>query len=77
MAGEVAGKYIEMAGGTPTDVSSITENVRARLDEMSAAAAAEATINLRFEPNGHGVAITVASGPDRSVIRHPLMAKKG
>ncbi|HUF46937.1 MAG TPA: hypothetical protein VMM93_03915 [Vicinamibacterales bacterium] len=77
MAAEVAGKYIEMAGGAPAEVSAITRSVGATLDDLSAAAADDATLDLQFQPNGHGVTITVVSDRDRVVVRHPVMAKKG
>ena len=77
MAADVAGRYVEMAGGTAADAASLGGSLTAALRDASAGAPDGATIDVAFAPNGTGIEVTVSRGDFRSVIRQPLLAKKG
>lgn len=77
MAVDVAGKYAEMSGGGPADVEALTSALAGTLGQVSAGAPEGATIDLAFQPNGHGIEVTVTCGTEASVVRQPILAKKG
>jgi hypothetical protein len=77
MAAAVAGKYVEMAGGSVADVSAVTASVSETVGRVSAGAPEDATIDLAFQPNGRGLQVTVVCGARSVVVRHPLLAEKG
>lgn len=74
---EVAGKYLEMSGGSPADASALGSAVSETLGQVVDGAPDGATIDLAFEPNGHGVKVTVTCGANTAVVRHPLPVRKG
>jgi len=76
MAVEVAGKYAELAGGTPADVGTLTSALSDTLDRLSVGAPTGATIDLAFSRNGKGVEIAVDCGAEHAVVRLPLLAKQ-
>lgn len=77
IAVEVAGKYAEMSGGAPADASALGSALSETLGRVADGAPDGATIDLAFEPNGHGVKVTVTCGAQTAVVRHPLPAGKG
>jgi hypothetical protein len=77
MAVDVAAKYAELSGGGPADVESLASTLAGALNDLSADAAEDATIDLAFRPNGHGIEVTLTCGAKASVVRQPLLAKKG
>jgi hypothetical protein len=76
IASEVAGRYAEMAGGTAADAAGVTTALAGTLDQVAAGAGPDATIDLTFRANGHGIEIAVRCGALASVVRHPLLARK-
>jgi hypothetical protein len=77
MAVDVAGKYAEMAGGGPADVEAFAAALAGTLGQVVAGASDADTIDLAFRPNGHGIECTVTCGTHASVVRQPILAKKG
>jgi len=77
IAAEVAAKYAEMSGGAPADATALGSTLSATLGQVAGGAPDGATIDLAFEPNGHGVQVTVTCGSNTVVVRHPLPAGKG
>ncbi len=76
MAVEVAGKYVEMAGGSAADVGALTSALAGTIDTMASGAPDGATIDLAFRPNGQDIEVTVTCGEHAAVVRQPLPAKQ-
>ena len=75
LAPELARKYMEIAGGSPTDAGALAASVRAALDEMASATGADEEAHLTFRVEAQGVEIEVRCGGRSSIVTKPLPAR--
>ena len=73
LASEVAGRYIEIVGGTAADRAACEARLSAIVGELGAAPGS--SIEIRFAPGPQGLEITAASSGTSRVVTHPLPAK--
>lgn len=83
LAPDVGGRYVVAAGGSEADATVVVEALKAAIDALSAGAADDAGMELKFRtpdgPNGApegGIEITVECQGKSSVVTHPLPAAK-
>jgi len=74
---EVAGRYVELMGGSASEGRALGAALAAELDKLAAADGDEAGVLLSFLPGASGVRVTLRRGGHSSVITHPLPASKG
>jgi hypothetical protein len=77
LAPEVAGRYVEMMGGSAADGQAMAAALTAELDKVADDADEGAGVRLSFHPGVGGVQVTVRCGSHSSVVTHPLPAAKG
>jgi len=70
LAPEVAGKYMELIGGSADDVRGLAEALTTAMTRVAEGGAA--VVDLAFERNAHGVQVTVRSGAHATVVRHAI-----
>ncbi len=76
LAPEVAGKYVELSGGSAADGQTLADELAAALREMATGAAETGVIDLSFTAkNGH-VEVTLACAGRSSVVRVALPARR-
>ena len=74
LAPELAGKYVEIAGGSAADAKTLSEAVLRALTTLTAAGA---DIDVAFHSEGSRVEITLRCGGRSAVVKHLLRAAKG
>ena len=79
LAPDVGGRYVVAAGGSETDAGAVVEALKAAIDTLTAGAANDAGVELKFRtPAGAeaGIEVTVQCEGKSSVVTHPLPAAK-
>ena len=70
LAPEVAGKYAELAGGTPADGVVLAAALSAAMDDLSNGA--DADFELSYRIRSGEVEVTVQCAGRSTVVKHPL-----
>ena len=76
LAPEVAGKYAELLGGSPTDAESMAAAVTAALDAYAASAGPDGHVDMKFRREGDGIHVDLHCGSKTSTLKHLLTAAK-
>ena len=76
LATELAGKFVELIGGSATDARALSDALSSAIDGMAPAAPAGTHVDLIFHAGGGGVEVTVHCGTRSTVVKQPLPARK-
>ncbi len=76
LAPEVAGKYVEIVGGTVSDGRALGADVVEAMRQITASAAVDAVIDLAFSTHGGRVEITLKCAGQATVVRFALPATR-
>lgn len=83
LAPDVGGRFVVAAGGSEADASVVVEALKAAIDQVTAGAAEDAGVELKFgTPAGPeagpeaGIEVSVQCEGKSSVVTHPLPAAK-
>jgi hypothetical protein len=73
---DIARKYVEIAGGSPSDVESIVDRLHGAIAQLTTAAAGESQIALVFQVDQGSVEFVVQCGGQSLTVTQPLPARK-
>jgi len=73
---ELAGRYIELLGGSDTERQTLSAAVAGALTDLAAAAPSGAACDVACSASGAGVEVTVRCGTHSAVVRQALAAAK-
>lgn len=76
LATEVAGKFVELIGGSPTDAQALSDALSTALDGIAPSTEGEAHVDLTFHAGTGGVEVAVRCGARSAVVKQPLPARK-
>jgi hypothetical protein len=76
LAPEVAGKYVELMGGTAADGTALAAALNDAVDTLLAGGGPADGIEVAFRPGADGIEVNVAYGGRSTVINHPPLASK-
>jgi hypothetical protein len=76
LAAEVAGKYVEIVGGTPADADALAGSVVGEIASLAGDDADARDVQLVFEASPTGVDVTVQCEGRSAVVTRPLPARK-
>jgi len=76
LATELAGKFVELIGGSPTDAQALSHALSGAVDSIAPASDAEQHVDLTFHAGAGGVEVTVRCGARSTVVKQPLPARK-
>ncbi len=71
---DVAGKYVELAGGGKADAATFHAAVSEALDQIAPASSPDVDVALAFEATAGGVEVTMTAAGRSTSVRHPLPA---
>ena len=74
LAGEVAGRYLELAGGTVDEGRLLAAEVAAAIDRLGASVASSLAVVARMTAGD--VSITLEADGQSATVTHPVPAKK-
>jgi anti-sigma regulatory factor (Ser/Thr protein kinase) len=74
LASEIAGKYVELVGGTAADGTALATAVAEALDRAATSSPGEDVV-LEFRAGADGVGVTVRHGGRSAIVSHPLPAR--
>jgi hypothetical protein len=74
LASEIAGKYVELVGGTAADGTALGSAVADALDRAAALSPGDDVV-LEFRAGADGVGVTVRHAGRSAVVTHPLPAR--
>ncbi len=74
LAPEVAGKYVELSGGSAADVRTFAEDLTAALRQIAAGASHDAVVDLSFSSRGGHVEAAIHCGSRSTVVKLALPA---
>jgi len=75
VASEVAGRYVELAGGSPADGAALAGALTSALEKMAAAARGDGGFELAFGVERGGVRITVQGAGQSTTITQPVSTR--
>jgi len=76
LAPELAGKYMELVGGSAIDAKAVADELSRALGDMATVTGSDAHIDLTFRTDAGGVEITLRCGDRSAVVKQPLPARK-
>ena len=76
LAPEIAGKYVDVLGGSDADRQALTAAVTDALAALSRDASPDGTIDLAFTSDAASIEIACRHAGQSSVVRHALTAAK-
>jgi hypothetical protein len=76
LGAEVAGKYVEVAGGSEADATALAGALSEAMTDVVDGAANGADVELAFQPTSEGLEVQLACGARTSVFRHRLPVRK-
>jgi hypothetical protein len=76
LAPEIAAKYAELAGGSPTEGQAVASALSAALDEVATGAAEDAHVDLTLQAESGVVEIALRCEGRSAVVKQPLPAQK-
>ncbi|HET9373087.1 MAG TPA: hypothetical protein VFO19_22650 [Vicinamibacterales bacterium] len=74
LASEIAGKFVELVGGTSADGAALGSTVGEALDRAATESPADDVV-LEFRADADGVGVTVRHAGRSAVVTHPLPAR--
>ena len=74
LASELAGKYVELVGGTAADGSALGAAVAEALERAASHSPAD-DVELEYRVGADGVGVTVRHAGRSAVVSHPLPAR--
>jgi len=72
VAADVAGKYMELAGGTPADCGALSSALRRALKDVAQAGADAPDVDCSFAADASGIRITVTCGRHTHTVTQPV-----
>jgi len=76
LASDVAGKYVELVGGSAADAEALASSVAGEIETLAGGPGAAVDVRLVFEPTATGVDVTVQCDGRTAVVTRPLPARK-
>jgi len=68
LAPELAGRYVELAGGSAEVAATLATAVTAAIDRLSSGAAPHSEVGLAFTPNAGGIHVDLSCGTLRESV---------
>jgi len=76
LATDLAGKFVELIGGSPTDAQALTDALSSAVESIAPATETGTHVDLTFHAAAGGVEVDVRCGARATVVKQPLPARK-
>jgi hypothetical protein len=76
LASGVAGKYVELVGGSAADAEALASSVIGGIEDLAGEDGPTSDVRLVFESTPAGVDVTLHCHGRSAVVSHPLPARK-
>jgi protein-L-isoaspartate O-methyltransferase len=76
LAPELAGKYLEIAGGSGAEAAALVESVSAAVSSVASDAPADIDVQLAFAHEAGSIEVRVRCGDRSATVMQPLPARK-
>jgi hypothetical protein len=76
LAAEVAGKYVELVGGSAADAATLAASIGAEIDKLVDGSRSTGDVELVFESDATGIGVTVRCAGRSAVVKRPIPARK-